>query len=53
MYCPGIVAINEAYHAGTFDLIDIRIQGRRGWKYRPSIFTVNEACRRGTFHYLT
>jgi hypothetical protein len=30
MYCLSRGAVNEAYHMGTFDLIDIRIKGRRG-----------------------
>jgi len=27
MYCVSIGAVNEAYHVGTFDLIDLRIKG--------------------------
>jgi hypothetical protein len=47
MLCPSIVAINETYHAGTLDLIEIRIKDRPGSMYRPCIAAGNEAYHGG------
>jgi hypothetical protein len=43
MYCPFIAVVNEAYHVGTFHLIDIRIKDRPGSMYYLSIGAVIEA----------
>jgi hypothetical protein len=49
MYCPCIAGLNEGYHGGTLDLIDIRIKGWRGWIDCPSKPIGNEAYHVGTF----
>jgi hypothetical protein len=51
--CPRKPTVNEAYHVGTFHLIDIRIKDKPGSMYYLSIGAVIEAYHVGTFDLLT